>query len=182
MKHIDVKTANEWLKKDDAVLIDVREPAEHASVCIECAELKPLSQINSHEIRHSDKKVIIHCKSGKRSQMACQVFMEKHPELDIYNLEGGIDAWQSTGLKVKSGEKKILPLDQQVQLTIGSLTFIGALLTFFININFVFVPAALGLGLTMAGLTGACPLRQLIAKMPWNQCLGDTNANCKIGN
>ncbi len=181
MKQIDVKTANEWLNENKAMLIDVREPAEHASVCIECAELKPLSQINSHEITHSDRKVIIHCKSGKRSQMACQAFMEKHPELDIYNLEGGIDAWQSAGLKVKSGEKKTLPLDQQVQLTIGSFTFIGAMLTLFININFVYVPAALGLGLTMAGITGACPLRQLIAKMPWNQCIGDNKNNCGIG-
>lgn len=32
IKSVDVKTAKEWLNKNEAILIDVREPGEYAAV------------------------------------------------------------------------------------------------------------------------------------------------------
>jgi rhodanese-related sulfurtransferase len=40
-----------------------------------------------------DEEVIIHCRSGKRSAMAC-VILDGMGFKDTYNVEGGILAWQ----------------------------------------------------------------------------------------
>jgi rhodanese-related sulfurtransferase len=42
-----------------------------------------------------DEEVIIHCRSGKRSMMACMV-LDQMGFSNTYNLEGGILAWQAT--------------------------------------------------------------------------------------
>jgi len=57
---------------------------------------------------------------------------------------------------------------RQVQITIGTLNLTGVLLTLFVNINFVFLPAFLGAGLVFAGSTGWCGMAKLLAMMPWN--------------
>ena len=40
-----------------------------------------------------DEEVIVHCRSGKRSMMACMV-LDQMGFTNTYNLEGGILAWQ----------------------------------------------------------------------------------------
>jgi rhodanese-related sulfurtransferase len=40
-----------------------------------------------------DEEVIIYCRSGRRSMMACMV-LDQLGFKDTYNLEGGILAWQ----------------------------------------------------------------------------------------
>lgn len=103
VNHVDVKTAFQWIDCGDAILIDVREADEHANVQIDKARLIPLSELDSHALPlNESKKIIIHCHSGRRSQMACQYFTQKHPELEIYNLDGGILAWVQEGLAVSS--------------------------------------------------------------------------------
>jgi len=42
---VDAKTLSEWLKHNEAVLVDVREPEEHASGRIAGADLIPLGQV-----------------------------------------------------------------------------------------------------------------------------------------
>lgn len=169
--NIDAQTAKKWLDNGEAVILDVREPAEHVSSCIECAELRPLSKISAGDVpKESGKKIIVHCRSGKRSQIACQKFIEAHPETDFYNLDGGILAWQKAGLKtIKKAESSVLPLDRQVQLTVGTMVFIGVLLGYFVNTSFLIIPLFFGAGLIFAGVSGACGLAMLLAKMPWNK-------------
>ena len=182
VQNVDVKTVVQWLEQDDAILIDVREQVEHASACIECATLLPLSNLHNLELpEFKNKKVVVHCRSGKRSQQACELFFDKHPEVDFYNLDGGIIAWQIEGQQVKKNSKKVLPLDQQVQLTIGLVLLISVLIAFVISINFIVIPALVGLGLVFAGLTGNCYLGLLLAKMPWNQVEKIQTSSCASG-
>ena len=102
IKHIDVQTAKQWLDSGEALLIDVREPVEHAALSIDGAKLAPLSRLSADDVPAGEsKKVIIHCKSGQRSQTDCKQFMAAHPDVEIYNLEGGILAWQHAGHDVK---------------------------------------------------------------------------------
>ena len=42
-----------------------------------------------------DKKLVLHCRSGKRSLTAGAKLLEENPNLEIYNLEGGIIAWNN---------------------------------------------------------------------------------------
>ncbi|HCV00784.1 MAG: rhodanese [Dehalococcoidia bacterium] len=169
VRQVEVKTAQKWLENDEAILIDVREPAEHASQKIKGSALHPLGSISSNDISQVKKKILIHCQKGTRGNNACQKLIAENQALDVYNIEGGIEAWQQAGFPVESSGKKFLPLDRQVQLTIGVSVLTFALLGFFVNPAFAFGAAFFGAGLTIAGLTGWCGLAKLMAKMPWNQ-------------
>ena len=89
--------------------------------------------------------------------------------MEIYNLEGGIDAWRTAGLPVQEGERKTLPLDRQVQLTVGLLLLTSVALTVLVHPAFIWLAAFFGAGLTMAGLTGFCGMALVMARMPWNK-------------
>lgn len=74
-------------------LIDVREPYEYDIVNIE-GLLIPQGQIEQHldEIR-SDRDVVVHCRSGKRSADVIRLLHRKYGYHNLLNLKGGILAW-----------------------------------------------------------------------------------------
>lgn len=94
MKEISVKELKEWMDKgEDFQLIDVREPNEYEVAEIG-GELIPLATVpdNADKIA-KDKKVVVHCRSGKRSANAIQFLEQQHGFDNLYNLTGGILAW-----------------------------------------------------------------------------------------
>lgn len=169
IKQIDAKTAKTWLDANDAILIDVREPAEYASQKIPGAILHPVGSISANDLPKTDKKILIHCQRGRRGNTACEKLFTENSGLDLYNIEGGIEAWQQAGLPIVSSERNILPLDRQVQLTMGVSVLVFSLLAYFVAPIFALGAAFFGAGLANAGLTGRCGLATLIAKMPWNK-------------
>jgi rhodanese-related sulfurtransferase len=170
LKTIDAKTLKSWLDNNEAVLVDVREPAEHAAENIKGATLLPLGNVSKSALPPcAGKKLVIHCRKGGRGGSACQKLLAEDPSLDIYNLEGGIEAWNAAGLTVASSGKAFMPLDRQVQLTIGLLLIIGSTLGYFLTPAFLLLTCLIGVGLTVAGATGFCGLALVMAKMPWNQ-------------
>jgi len=74
-------------------LVDVREPFEYEIARIDGAKLVPLGEITErlHELSR-EKPIVVHCHSGMRSAQAVQLLQE-HGFANVYNLEGGIDAW-----------------------------------------------------------------------------------------
>jgi adenylyltransferase/sulfurtransferase len=71
-------------------LIDVREPFEYDIVNLS-GELIPLNKIlTAPEKISTDKKVIIHCKSGGRSAEAIKNLEEQFGFDNLFNLKGGI--------------------------------------------------------------------------------------------
>jgi len=170
IKTVDSTTLKRWINNGEAVVIDVREPAEHAAENISGSTLLPLGRISRSVLPETGKKkLVVHCRSGKRSASACEKLLAEDPELEIYNLEGGISAWVGAGHAVKTSGTFFLPLDRQVQLTIGLGVLTGSLLTYFIHPMFIVLTGFFGAGLTFAGLSGYCGLAVLMAKMPWNQ-------------
>jgi rhodanese-related sulfurtransferase len=169
IKSIDAKTAKEWLDKHEAIIIDVREPGEHAAIHIVGATLIPVNMIDENKLpKFHNKKFIIHCQLGKRGAMACEKLLRNNPTLDVYNLEGGIEAWEKAGFSVEKSHKMFLSIERQVQTTIGSGVLLGLILGYFLHPGFLFLSAFFGAGLLFAGLTGSCGLAILMAKMPWN--------------
>ena len=77
-------------------LLDVREPSEYAEYNIG-AHLIPLGNIQANAIDEiedlRDQEVIIHCRSGKRSQTACMI-LEQFGFTNTVNVVGGVLAWQ----------------------------------------------------------------------------------------
>ncbi len=177
---IDAKTLKGWLDKGEAVLVDVREPAEYAALSIPGSVLIPLAGIKKESLPDKvGRKLVIHCQAGRRGGTACEKLLADNPDLEIYNLEGGIAAWSQAGYQVKSSGKFFLPLDRQVQLSIGLCVLAGSILGYYVSPAFFFFTGFFGLGLTFAGLTGFCGLAMLLAKMPWNQS-GKSPASCCI--
>ena len=77
-------------------IIDVREPHEYADFNIG-AKLIPLGKIQTMQIDEiedlKEEEVIIHCRSGQRSMMAC-MFLDTLGFKNTKNLVGGMLAWQ----------------------------------------------------------------------------------------
>ena len=153
----------------EVLLIDVREPAEHRSECIDGACLIPLGEISIEKLPSTKRLIVIHCRSGKRSADACTKLLAINPSLDVASLEGGIVAWSQAGFNVKKLDSNILPLDRQTQITTGFIAFFGTILGALIDPSFYVLPSFIGAGLMFAGLTGWCGMAKLLAKMPWNR-------------
>jgi rhodanese-related sulfurtransferase len=77
-------------------IIDCREPHEYAEFNIG-AKLIPLGQIQTMQVEEiedwKDQEVIIHCRSGQRSMVAC-LFLDTLGFKNTKNVGGGILAWQ----------------------------------------------------------------------------------------
>ncbi len=95
MKEVTVAELKKMIDdKEDFQLIDVREPAEFSAANLK-GELIPLSSVpqNADKISKT-KKVIVHCRSGKRSANAITFLENNHGYDNLYNLKGGILAWK----------------------------------------------------------------------------------------
>ena len=170
IKNVDPKTLQKWLANNEAILIDVREPFEHNIKNIKQANLIPLSKITKCELpQHTNKKIVIHCQGGKRSQTACEKLLREDPSLEIYNLEGGIIKWEKECEGASSCTSSCLTLDRQVQLAIGILVLASIFLAYFLSEKFLLLTAFIALGLIFAALSGICSLSLLLAKCPWNK-------------
>lgn len=94
IKEIEVEELNKMIEQgDNFQLIDVREPYEY-DIANLGGELIPLSQIMEASDRIStEQKVIVHCRSGRRSADAIRALEEKFGFDNLYNLKGGILDW-----------------------------------------------------------------------------------------
>lgn len=102
IKNIDSKTLKSWLDKDEAVLVDVREPSEHSTGVIPGAILLSLAHVSRQTIPdYTGKKLVLQCRSGHRSQTAGEIVLSYNPDDEIYNLAGGILEWMATGNQIR---------------------------------------------------------------------------------
>ncbi len=87
------------LKEKDIVLIDCRTPQEfqagHLPAAINIDFFQNFSEQAKKYINDwQEKKILIYCRSGHRSYLAARQLSKIFPEKEIYNLKGGIIAWQ----------------------------------------------------------------------------------------
>ena len=90
------------INHDDALVVDVREANELGSGKIPGAKHIPLSSFAkriSELDKFRDRKTIVYCRSGQRSQSACKQ-LKNHGFEEVANLKGGIVAWESANLPI----------------------------------------------------------------------------------
>lgn len=84
---------------EDAVLLDVREPAEWAAGHIDGARHVPMFQVPQHigyaEDLTSETPIVVICKVGGRSAQVTAWLNQQG--YSAVNLEGGMLAWQAAG-------------------------------------------------------------------------------------
>ncbi len=101
---LDAPEIKASLDRGEAVLIDVREPEEHAAERIPGATLVPLSSFDPTRIGAiaAGKKVILHCAAGGRSARAAAV-LHASGITDVAHLKGGIGTWREAGFAIVTG-------------------------------------------------------------------------------
>lgn len=171
-RHISPQQAHQWLSSGEAVLIDVRAPDEFKAEHIACAASLPLADIcGLLKQMHipADRKVIFQCLRGKRGEQACALVSHMDAAYDIYNLEGGIDAWKKAGLPVVRSTGARVSIFRQVQMIVGFLVLTFVFLGYS-GQHWAFAMAgAFGAALAFAGMAGWCGLAMVLEKMPWNK-------------
>jgi rhodanese-related sulfurtransferase len=96
----------ELLTKDKCIfIIDVRHPIEFSQGHIERANLIPLDVFDYIYLAGlKDKMVVVYSERGRRGQIACRK-LQYMGIIEVYNLDGGLRAWQMEGLPVVHGYK-----------------------------------------------------------------------------
>lgn len=169
LKLVDAQTLKEWLDRDNVLLVDVREPAEHAGEKISGSVLLPLSKFDPAQIpSNPDKKLVLYCRSGNRSAQAAQKLFAAG-FTDVTHLSCGIGDWKEHGLPTEVNKNAPISMMRQVQIVAGSLVFIGTMLGVFVSPAFLFLSGFVGAGLMFAGITDTCAMAMLLAKLPYNQ-------------
>ena len=160
--------------RQNVELIDVRTAVEFREVHVGGARNVPLAQLDASSLkaRRTDvaKPLYVICQSGGRGKQACEKLLTAG-YTDVVNVEGGTNAWVGAGLPVVRGQKAI-SIERQVRIAAGALVLIGTLLGYFAHPYWMAIPALLGAGLVFAGITDACGMGMLLAKMPWNSSSG----------
>lgn len=96
-KDISVEAFKALRDKEGAVVLDVRSPAEVSEGVIPghiMINMMSPSFRNKIEQLDKSKTYLVYCRSGNRSGQACQLMANMGFE-QLYNLRGGIGAWNS---------------------------------------------------------------------------------------
>ena len=175
---ISPTTLADLRRKDDKLtLIDVRTPAEFGEVHVDFAHNIPLDRLDAQAVTSlaGAGPVYFVCKSGTRSQKACEKLIAAGLS-DVVSVEGGTAACEAAGVPVIRG-RKVMSLERQVRIAAGGLVAVGAALAAF-GPDLMWQRIGMGLagfigcGLMFAGITDTCGMAMLIARMPWNQVSG----------
>ncbi len=155
------------LMDQGAVLVDIRDPDEHARARVPGARNLPLTELESTSFPET-AVVIFHCRSGMRTQTNV-ARLAKAVSGQAYVVEGGIDAWSKAGLPVEVDARQPIQMARQVQIAAGSLIVLGGFLGYFVHPGFYGLSILVGAGLVFAGVSGMCSLAKLLAHAPWNR-------------
>ena len=165
--HLDPQEALRLIN-EGALLIDVREPDEHARERIPNAKLVPLSRLTTPLDRNEAQQLIFHCRSGSRTGAAAEQLAAAAGG-DAYILRGGLDAWKAAGLPVLRDPRRPIEMMRQVQIAAGSLVVLGVGLGALLHPGFYALSGFVGAGLVFAGTTGTCGMARMLALAPWNR-------------
>ena len=151
LQEINAVTLNKWLDKQEALLIDVREPGEFSAEHISGAKLMSLSRFDPTVIpENTDKKIVLQCQSGKRSAQAAQKMFDLGFK-EVYHLQGGLPTWKAAGYSTIVNKNAPISMFRQVQIVAGSLVFLGTILGAFVSPWFLILSGFVGCGLCLNG-------------------------------
>jgi rhodanese-related sulfurtransferase len=165
LQTIDPATAKRMID-EGALLVDIREPDEHARERVPGARNAPLSRLGA--LPANAKAIVFHCRSGARTS-ANAARLAAATGCDAYVLEGGIEAWKKAGLPIAVDRSQPIEVMRQVQIAAGGLVLLGVLLGIWVAPAFLALSGFVGAGLMLSGISGWCGMAKLLGLMPWNR-------------
>ena len=98
VEQVEVSAIQGWLDKDQAVLVDVREPHEYDAAHIPGAIHIPLSRFDVNALPPTDgKHLVFYCAMGMRSQSVADQLLANGIISSAVNMVGGIQSWSVAG-------------------------------------------------------------------------------------
>lgn len=103
IKNANAAQAIQLLNRENGVVVDVCEPREFSAGHVPNAINLPLSSLKDRLRdleKHKNKPIIVSCRSGNRSLKGA-VILRKHGFATVYNLAGGLQAWERDNLPLE---------------------------------------------------------------------------------
>lgn len=103
IKEVDHLGAMQLMNHKNALVLDVREQGEYDSGHILNSKLIPLGKLGGRvgELeKYRERPIVVVCRSGMRSASACAQ-LGKQGFTEVYNLNGGVMAWQKASLPLE---------------------------------------------------------------------------------
>lgn len=102
-RRLTVEEARELIESGKVHVIDVRTPEEYALGHIPNAKLIPVDQIMARAKElPPEGGVLFVCSVGQRSALAAEIVAALGRADELYNLEGGTEAWAAKGLPLET--------------------------------------------------------------------------------
>jgi rhodanese-related sulfurtransferase len=100
--HVDPARATQLINREDALVIDVRDPGEYGAGHILGARNLPVARLDEKADlgKRKDRPLIVYCDSGARASKAAAA-LRQQGYTQVVNLAGGLGAWQAAGLPVE---------------------------------------------------------------------------------
>lgn len=153
----------------DALVVDVRTPAEFETAHIDGAINLPLDQVDAHLARivsDAGGQMILVCQSGNRAGQACAK-LAGAGLTGATVMTGGMNDWIAAGAPVARGRQR-WSLERQVRLVAGSIVLLSVLASLVLPGAQVFA-GLIGAGLTFAALSNTCAMGALLSRLPYNR-------------
>lgn len=102
IKNVTPEEFKALVDKGEGIILDVRTPQETSQGHIENASLVNVYDedfVNKINLMQKDKAIYVYCKSGARSAKAAEI-LSQNGFTQIYNLSGGIMAWENKGYPI----------------------------------------------------------------------------------
>jgi len=98
---VNTAEATHLINREDALVVDVRDPGEYGAGHILGARNVPLSRLDDGELlKRKERPVIVYCEGGERAAKAIAA-LRRQGFTRVANLSGGLRAWQQAGLPVE---------------------------------------------------------------------------------
>jgi rhodanese-related sulfurtransferase len=98
---ISVQEAKEMASRDNVQVIDSRTPGEYMGGHVPGAiNIPHMATVSRKGDLATDKELVFICQMGQRSALACE-FAAALGFKDLYNVEGGTEAWVKAGYPVE---------------------------------------------------------------------------------
>ena len=98
---VSTAEATHLINREDALVVDVRDPGEYGAGHILGAKNVPLSRLGDADVsKRKERPVIVYCDGTERASKAVAA-LKKQGYTRVVNLSGGLRAWQQAGLPVE---------------------------------------------------------------------------------